>query len=68
MSEEFLKHTHNDNNSRESPSYIPLVKSATPARIFSNINFALSKEDMDELDGLDMGARGAVSWNPVDVD
>jgi diketogulonate reductase-like aldo/keto reductase len=47
------------------------VKSATPSRIISNVNlydFVLGKEEMDELDSLDMGARGAISWNPVDAD
>ncbi|CAD6565134.1 MAG: hypothetical protein TREMPRED_000938 [Tremellales sp. Tagirdzhanova-0007] len=49
--------------------YSPLPKSTTPSRIASNAdlyNFELDKGDMSALDGLDLGAKGAVSWNPVD--
>jgi len=51
--------------------YVPLPKSATPARINSNAqlyDFALDVDDMAQLDALDRGSKGAVSWNPVDVD
>ncbi|KZP07923.1 Aldo/keto reductase [Athelia psychrophila] len=49
--------------------YIPLPKSATPARIHSNTqlyDFALDAGDMAALDGLDGGKAGGISWNPVD--
>ncbi|KII91988.1 hypothetical protein PLICRDRAFT_50441 [Plicaturopsis crispa FD-325 SS-3] len=48
--------------------YNPLVKSATPARIQSNVqlyDFNLSNEDMAQLDSLDRGDKGALLWNPV---
>lgn len=49
--------------------FVPLPKSDTPARIKSNaevFDFELSDEQMARLDGLDQGAKGACSWNPVD--
>ena len=52
-------------------SFVPLPKSATPARIHSNTelyDFELSDEDMQKLDALDEGKDGAISWNPVDAD
>ena len=48
--------------------YVPLPKSATPSRIHSNANlydFELTAEDIADLDALDKGADGAISWNPV---
>ncbi|WVQ94725.1 hypothetical protein IAU59_001805 [Kwoniella sp. CBS 9459] len=49
--------------------YIPLPKSVTPSRIKSNAevyDFKLDESDMKALDGLDEGAKGACTWNPVD--
>jgi diketogulonate reductase-like aldo/keto reductase len=51
--------------------FVPLVKSETPSRIHSNTNiydFSLDSDDMKELDGLDEGKAGEISWNPIDVD
>ncbi|KAG6812022.1 hypothetical protein H0H92_004684 [Tricholoma furcatifolium] len=51
--------------------FVPLPKSATPARIHSNAqvyDFELADEDVAALDALDRGKDGAVSWNPVDAD
>lgn len=31
-------------------------------------DFELNKEQMDTLNGLDKGAAGACSWNPVDAE
>lgn len=50
--------------------FVPLPKSATPARIHSNAqlyDFELDEQDMSALDGLDKGKDGAISWNPVDA-
>ncbi|KAG8747771.1 hypothetical protein FRC12_013995 [Ceratobasidium sp. 428] len=51
--------------------YVPLPKSTHEERIAANANvyeFELSAQDMASLDALDQGAKGAVSWNPVDAD
>jgi len=51
--------------------FVPLPKSAQPARIHTNAdlyNFALDDEDMQRLHEADQGKDGAISWNPVDVD
>ncbi|KAF8070590.1 NADP-dependent oxidoreductase domain-containing protein [Lyophyllum atratum] len=51
--------------------FVPLVKSATSARIHSNTqlyDFELTEEDVTTLDALDRGKDGAISWNPVDAD
>ncbi|KAI0082045.1 Aldo/keto reductase [Panus rudis PR-1116 ss-1] len=50
--------------------FVPLPKSATPSRIQSNAkvyDFELDDEDMRQLDSIDKGKEGAVSWNPVDA-
>lgn len=50
--------------------FVPLPKSSTPSRIRSNAavyDFELGREDMEDLDALDFGKAGAVSWNPVDA-
>ncbi|KAI0790713.1 Aldo/keto reductase [Abortiporus biennis] len=49
--------------------YVPLPKSANPARIWSNAkvyDFELDQDDMTKLDGLDRGKEGSVTWHPVD--
>ena len=51
--------------------FVPLPKSGNPERVVSNVdifNFELSSEDMAQLDGLDKGDAGAISWNPVNCD
>ncbi|KAH9920103.1 Aldo/keto reductase [Fomitopsis serialis] len=51
--------------------FVPLPKSATPARIRSNAllyDFVLDDTDMAKLDALDRGKEGSISWNPVDWD
>lgn len=49
--------------------FVPLPKSVTSERIVSNTHlydFSLDPKDMAQLDGLDKGKEGSVSWNPVD--
>ncbi|KAI4526474.1 Aldo/keto reductase [Schizophyllum commune Loenen D] len=51
--------------------FVPLPKSETPSRIHSNAqvyDFELSEEDIAQLNSLDCGKNGAVSWNPVGAD
>lgn len=51
--------------------FIPLMRSSNFKRIKSNVDifdFELDKTDMTDLDSLDKGAEGAVSWNPIFVD
>jgi len=51
--------------------FVPLPKSSKPERVVSNadvFDFDISTEDMAEIDGLDQGKAGAISWNPVDAD
>jgi len=48
--------------------FVPLPKSATPSRIWSNCNlydFELDDDDMQRLDALDQGDNGSISWNPI---
>ena len=47
------------------------MKSATPSRIQSNAHlydFTLADGDVEKLNALDMGEKGAISWNPVNAD
>lgn len=48
--------------------FVPLPKATSTHRIEENLkvfDFALDAEDMAEMDALDEGASGAVTWNPV---
>ncbi|KAF8573787.1 Aldo/keto reductase [Ramaria rubella] len=50
--------------------FVPLPKSAQAHRIASNLDvfdFELTTQEEEELDKLDRGKEGAVTWNPVDV-
>ncbi|GJE90342.1 aldo/keto reductase [Phanerochaete sordida] len=50
--------------------FVPLMRSSNPARIRSNAeldDWELDGDDMRQLDGLDKGSAGAISWNPIDV-
>lgn len=48
--------------------FVPLPKSDKPERIKENANifdFELDAESMTQLDSLDQGDKGAISWNPT---
>ncbi|EGG10099.1 uncharacterized protein MELLADRAFT_103477 [Melampsora larici-populina 98AG31] len=51
--------------------FVPLPKSDKSHRIIENsevFDFELDAEAMDQLDSLDQGDKGAISWNPIYVD
>ncbi|EIW77498.1 Aldo keto reductase [Coniophora puteana RWD-64-598 SS2] len=51
--------------------FVPLPKSAREKRIVENAQvygWEIVDEDMAALDALDEGGKGAVTWNPVDVE
>jgi len=51
--------------------FCPVVESDNEDRIEENFqifDFELSAIDVARLDALDMGKKGACSWNPVDCD
>jgi len=51
--------------------FTPLPKSEQPERIKSNADvydFEISKDNMAKLDALDKGSKGAISWNPINVE
>ncbi|KAJ7091236.1 NADP-dependent oxidoreductase domain-containing protein [Mycena epipterygia] len=50
--------------------FVPLPKSSNPGRIQSNAqlyDFELNAEEMSNLDVLDLGDKGGISWNPVNA-
>ncbi|EIN09065.1 Aldo/keto reductase [Punctularia strigosozonata HHB-11173 SS5] len=50
---------------------VVLPKSSQPSRVVSNaevFDFNIDKDDLEKLDALDQGSKGAVTWNPVDAD
>ena len=52
------------------PRFVVLPKSEKEERIASNAqvyDFELDNDDMQQLDALDQGKDGAVTWNPVDI-
>lgn len=54
-----------------STGYVSLPKSEREERIISNAdlyNWELDDNSMKELDNLDKGRSGAITWNPVHVD
>ncbi|KAH9817865.1 NADP-dependent oxidoreductase domain-containing protein [Melampsora americana] len=51
--------------------FVPLPKSDKSHRIIENaevFDFELDEEAMGQLDSLDQGDKGAISWNPIYVD
>ncbi|KAH7105239.1 Aldo/keto reductase [Auriculariales sp. MPI-PUGE-AT-0066] len=50
--------------------HVVLPKSEKESRIISNAdvyNFALDEDDLSKLNALDLGDKGAVTWNPVNA-
>ncbi|KAG8854810.1 hypothetical protein FRB96_007339 [Tulasnella sp. 330] len=50
--------------------WVPLPKSSQTSRVLSNsqvYDFELNADEMKQLDALDKGKDGAVTWNPVDA-
>ncbi|KAL5481166.1 hypothetical protein ACEPAI_10107 [Sanghuangporus weigelae] len=50
--------------------FVPLPKSSNPDRVISNADvfgFFIPESSMAELNALDKGSAGAISWNPVNV-
>lgn len=48
--------------------FVPLPKSERADKIKANTDvygFELSEEEMAQLDALDKGDKGAVTWNPI---
>lgn len=53
---------------RQLHRWVTLPKSSDPSRIISNAavyDFELDKKDMIDLDSLDRGDDGSVTWHPV---
>lgn len=69
LTAKLLSMMHSLTHKHEPCRFVPLPKSATPERILSNTrlyDFSLDPDDMAQLDGLDKGKEGSISWNPVD--
>ena len=50
--------------------FVPLPKSAQPARVVENAelyDFELSVVEISQIDALDQGDAGGISWNPVNA-
>jgi hypothetical protein len=65
----FMANLNSELRTYESSRYVPLPKSSRSERIRSNtqvFDFELDNDDMDALDALDQGGKGAVTWNPVE--